>query len=292
MMDQPLKMINKKSALWRCALLAIPLASSTLLSAQGAKATQASSPQAAQSAIAQVQVLTNRVAYLEQRLAALGKKVAVDEASGLNNPQTATPVGGDEPPSASLSKADKKSLADMNDRLNKLEAGQHRITAPFKIVDSNDVDILDVEEGGGDDFRGMRVYAKNDSFVQIAQPTGAATYASLSIHRPGRNISSMFFGLRPGNKPGIIIVGDQTGNIATEITEEGGHGVMNLNNPAGQTVAIIGSNPTNSEGHAKFMDAGGNSLAAIGAAGTHGDVILTGDGKGVPVWEFMLTGFH
>ena len=67
-------------------------------------------------------------------------------------------------------------------------------------------------------------------------------------------------------------------------------GDLELANASGQIVAFMDSNPNNNEGRAVFTSAGGEPLAKIGAAGPHGDVLLSGPNKTVPVWEMALTG--
>jgi BMFP domain-containing protein YqiC len=300
MPDQPLK-ICKLLPIWRCAILGVLFALTPSLLAQ-AKVTQSSSPQAAQSAVAQVQVLTSKVAYLEQRLAALEQKVAVDEASGLNNPQPATTVGGEEPPSApgapsgGMSKSDQARLATLEQQVNQLQQQQqsgetrsvshpNRVVAPFQVVSTSGKVLMSVEDWKSGTAGGMKVYAPNGGYVQVGP--GVAGWSAVRVFSAPGNLQVMM-GLETATLPGMSIM-STGGKDYVHISEAGDNGEVDLSNSSGQVVAIIGANPTNGEGHADFMDTAGVPLAVMGAAGDHGDVVLYGQGgKRIPVWEFAF----
>ncbi len=304
-----LRNFYKRRRIWRSAILAVPfICCASSLLAQAGQASQTSSPQANQAALAQIKILTDRVAMLEQKLAKFDQRLTIDEASSTNNPQTATPVGGEEPTtgtsaaSGGLSKSDQDLLAKMQKQIDQLENANkdegglvshpnnaHVVTAPFKVVDSNGVEILDVEGGAGT-FRGLRVYTKNDSFAQLGT-SDAAGYANIAVHLPGDQSPRIAMGILGSGRP-VFAIRNSSGVLTSEVTEVNGGGQAAFTNPAGLTVALIGDDPKNAEGHAQLMDPGGTIKVDLGPVGTHGDIVLYGNGKSIPVWAFMLLGFH
>jgi hypothetical protein len=98
--------------------------------------------------------------------------------------------------------------------------------------------------------------------------------------------------MRADNTAAIIGVLDDSGKkyLSNLTTHGNSGGDLELANASGQIVAFMDSNPNNNEGRAVFASAGGEPLAKIGAAGPHGDVLLSGPNKAVAVWEMALTG--
>ena len=78
--------------------------------------------------------------------------------------------------------------------------------------------------------------------------------------------------------------------ISSLTSYEAGGGALQIANSSGQIVSLVDANPTNNQGRAVFTDAGGQPMAKIGAADSHGDVLLGGNGKGLDLWTHMLTG--
>jgi hypothetical protein len=136
-------------------------------------------------------------------------------------------------------------------------------------------------------YFGVRLYAAGGTKTMVAMSeTGHAATVAVGLNGTTKvemNVDNT--GARVG------VLDDSGQKYLSNLTTHGGSGGdLEIANGAGQIVAIVDANPTNSEGRAVFTNAGGQPLAKIGAAGPHGDVLLFGPDKSVPVWEMALTG--
>ena len=123
---------------------------------------------------------------------------------------------------------------------------------------------------------GITENAQGDAQVAVAQ--GGVSRIAMQVHGKSAKLG--------------VFDGSGKNFSALLTTHEEGGGNLELANGSGQIVALMDANPTNSQGRAVFTDSGGTPLAKIGAAGSHGEVLLSGPNKALAVWEMMLTGFH
>ena len=138
----------------------------------------------------------------------------------------------------------------------------------------------------GKDF-GVRLYAAGGNTATVAMSeSGQSAIVALGLHGTPKLV------MRTDNASAIIGVLDDSGKkyLSNLTTHGNSGGDLELANASGQIVAFMDSNPNNNEGRAVFTSAGGEPLAKIGAAGPHGDVLLSGPNKTVAVWEMALTG--
>jgi hypothetical protein len=138
----------------------------------------------------------------------------------------------------------------------------------------------------GKDF-GVRLYAAGGNTTTVAMSeSGQSAILALGLHGTPKVL------MRADNATAIIGVLDDSGKkyLSNLTTHGNSGGDLELANASGQIVAFMDSNPNNNEGRAVFASAGGEPLAKIGAAGPHGDVLLSGPNKTVAVWEMALTG--
>jgi hypothetical protein len=138
----------------------------------------------------------------------------------------------------------------------------------------------------GKDF-GVRLYAAGGNTATVAMSeSGQSAIIALGLH----GIPKLL--MRSDSTSARIGVLDDSGTkyLSNLTTHGSGGGDLELANASGQVVAFMDANPNNSEGRAVFTNAGGEPLAKIGASGPHGDVLLFGPNKSVPVWEMALTG--
>jgi hypothetical protein len=136
-------------------------------------------------------------------------------------------------------------------------------------------------------YFGVRLYAAGGTKTMVAMSESDHA-AAVAIGLNGTTKVEMNVD-STGARVGVL---DDAGQkYLSNLTAHGGSGGdLEIANGSGQIVAFMDANPTNSEGRAVFTNAGGQPLAKIGAAGPHGDVLLFGPDKSVPVWEMALTG--
>src|ERR1700722_385907 len=133
----------------------------------------------------------------------------------------------------------------------------------------------------------VRLYAAggNTATVGMSENTQSAIVA-VGLHGTPKLV------MRADSTGGRIGVLDNSGQkYLSNLTAHGNSGGdLELANASGQIVAFMDANPSNNQGRAVFANAGGEPLAKIGAAGPHGEVLLSGPNKAVAVWEMALTG--
>jgi hypothetical protein len=138
----------------------------------------------------------------------------------------------------------------------------------------------------GKDF-GVRLYAAGGNTATVAMSeSGQSAIVAIGLHGTAKVV------MRADSTAGRIGVLDDSGQkyLSNLTTHGNSGGDLELANASGQIVAFMDANPNNNEGRAAFANAGGEPLVRIGAAGPHGDVLLSGPNKTVPVWEMALTG--
>jgi hypothetical protein len=140
----------------------------------------------------------------------------------------------------------------------------------------------------GKDF-GVRLYAPDGSTPTAGLVEDGGGNASMGIGKGQYRVK-----LQSSDTVGTMgVLGNDGQTFVSALTNyAGGGGALQVANGSGQIVSLVDSNPTTTEGRAVFTDSGGQPLAKIGVAGSHGEVLLFGGSKAVAVWEFMLTGFH
>jgi hypothetical protein len=183
--------------------------------------------------------------------------------------------------------ASKNNLANASPKIPSSTIGT-KVIAPFFVTDSSGNLIMVVDAPAKGTVSGMTIYNPDGSFVQVGP--GQSGYSGVRVY-DGRTGSTAraFMGMLEDSRPGFALA-KKDGSLSSAISSSGDNGEMDFFNSSGKLAAVIGANPENGEGHAKFMDPSGTPLALIGAAGTHGDVLLFGEGKRIPVWEFTLVG--
>jgi hypothetical protein len=303
MTDTPQNRHKGISPTWYVILAASPVFFAHSLLAESLQDTQ--SPQV------QIKTLTDRVASLEQRLAKLEKKVAFDEDNKtyIQQADSAKPGGANiDPKTDSPSKETRASAdnsgsgllqmpgqkgASMSRQANAFPNSPSskigtKVVAPFFVTDSDGNIIMVVDAPAKGTVSGLTIYNPDGSFVQVGP--GQSGFSGVRVYdgRVGA-AARAFMGLLENSRPGFALA-KADGSLSTGISTSGENAEMDFYNSSGKVAAVIGANPENGEGHAIFKDAGGTTLARIGAAGTHGDVILEGDGNRIPVWEFTLVG--
>lgn len=141
--------------------------------------------------------------------------------------------------------------------------------------------------GAEKDF-GVRIYGADGKTATAGMVEDAQGNASVQLAQKGVPRVS----LAVGGASGIVGVLDGTGKkfLAALTNYPGGGGALQVAAPSGQIVAQVDANPVNNLGRAVFTDGGGNPLAKIGAAGSHGDVLLSGNGKAFQLWAKMIAG--
>jgi hypothetical protein len=138
---------------------------------------------------------------------------------------------------------------------------------------------------GKKDF-GIRVLAAGTNTSTIGMVQSSQT----SMIAIGRN-GIMKIGLAVDAKSAVMgILDNAGGDYLSDFVDRGAGGDMEIANKSGQIVARVDANPNSNEGRANFMNAGGTVLARMGAAGEHGDVVLSSANKAIGVWEMALTG--
>lgn len=278
-----LRTIQRRGNLWRKAGLAVfALGVTSSLYAQTSSGTMPT-----------FAMLVTRVGNIEQRLTKLEQRVTNDEIGSIKKASSPGEAPG---PSKSM----ENRLAALEKAVSQLETSGKstqkvgtRVTAPFEVTDSKGVVIMSVEgselEKGNEAF-GLKVAGLNGNYVQIG--TNAAGFSGVRVYASdSAKNATVAMGVRPDGSGGVGVAG-KNGFIAQMTDNKSGGGELQLSNSSGQIVSVIGANPANNEGHAVFTDAGGAPLVKIGAAGTHGDVLLGGPDKALAVWEMTLTGFH
>ncbi len=133
---------------------------------------------------------------------------------------------------------------------------------------------------------GVRVYGADAKTAVAGLVADAQGNGSLSVNQGGKARISL--GVRNGS--GFVGVLDDAGQtyLAVLTNHSGGGGAVQLANPSGQIVAFMDANPTNNQGRAAFTDSGGQPLVRIGAAGSHGDVLIGGADKVFDLWTRMI----
>jgi hypothetical protein len=134
---------------------------------------------------------------------------------------------------------------------------------------------------------GVRISTAGGSNT-VAAMTESSTSAFIGIGLHGVPKVAMEIDSK-GSKLGVL--NDTADKYLSNLTTHGSSGGdLELANSSGQIVAFMDANPNNNEGRAVFANAGGEALARIGAAGPHGDVVLSNPNKAIGVWEMALTG--
>jgi hypothetical protein len=265
---------------------------------------------------------------LSQRIDLLEKRIARDEASTSGGPAKAGgyPAGNDV--DAAVQKLTAQ-VAELQQEAAQARSTPSTVKAPFRIVGAEGQTLLTVTESApgsgklvmkgvngkaftvgiaehGDPYArldasdgsayigspagknfGVRLFAPGtENTVAAMTGTMGEALIALGLHGTAKVVMSVD---SKGARVGIL---DNAGQkyVSNLTTHGNGGGDLELANPSGQVVAYMDANPTNNEGRAGFTSAGGEPLAKIGAAGEHGDVLLSGSNKTVAVWEMALTG--
>jgi hypothetical protein len=251
---------------------------------------------------------------LAKRVTDLENRVTADEASGTNIPQTAD--NGSSPSTGKSSSSSSGELAALQKRVSTLESSvdylvQTRspdtLLAPFKVLGKDGKPVLTVtEEDGGGALRlfgaggtsaligsphgqfGIRLYPANASrpaAAMIIDPQGIPT---IGVASNGKWRATMQIVSDQGH---IGVKGSQSDAYLAALTSyPGGGGALQIALPSAQVVSLVDANPANNEGRAVFTNTGGQPLAKIGAAGSHGDVLIGGNGKAFELWGRMVAG--
>jgi hypothetical protein len=203
------------------------------------------------------------------------------------------------------------------------------VRAPFRIVGARGQTLLNVTEGapgsgklemkgaGGKSFT-VGITDQGDAFGRWDAATGSAYIGAppskdfgVRLYAAGgntatvamsENTQSAIVAVGLHGTPKLVMRADITGGrigvlddagqkyLSNLTTHGNSGGDLELANASGQIVAFMDANPSNNQGRAVFANAGGEPLAKIGAAGPHGEVLLSGPNKAVAVWEMALTG--
>jgi hypothetical protein len=177
-----------------------------------------------------------------------------------------------------------------------LLSGQQRVGS-FSVTKDGNGAQLQVDGSTGTAIIGA---PSSKSFGLRLYPSGGTASPNAGIIEDGKDSVSIGVGqngkwlasIEKKAGTGIIGVLDGAGQkyLSAITNYEGGGGALQISNSSGQIVSLVDANPTNNQGRAVFTDAGGEPMVKIGAAGSHGDVLLGGNGKGLDLWTHMLTG--
>lgn len=273
-----------------------------------------------------LQSLSQRIDILEKRIASDEASNSRTASPGGPTKSGAYPAGTDA--DAAVQKLTAQ-VAELEQEVAQAKSAGSTVKAPFRIVGAEGQTLLTVTEGapgsGKLEMKGAsgkaftvgitdqgdaygRWDASNGS-AYIGSPPGkyfgvrlyaAGSTKTMAAMAEGDHAATIAVGLNGTTKvemnvdntgARVGVLDDSGQKYLSNLTVHGGSGgALEIANGSSQIVAIVDSNPTNSEGRAVFTNAGGQPLAKIGAAGPHGDVLLFGPDKSVPVWEMALTG--
>jgi hypothetical protein len=274
-----------------------------------------------------LQSLSQRIDTLEKRLA---KDEASNSrtASPPGGPAKSGAYTGGTDVDAAVQKLTAQ-VAELEQEVAQYRSAASTVKAPFRIVGAGGQTLLSVTEGapgsGKLEMKGasgkaftVGITDQGDAFGRWDASNGSAyvgspsgKYFGVRLYAAGGNKTmvamsesdhgaTVAVGLNGASKvemnvdntgARVGVLDDSGQKYLSNLTTHGSNGGdLEIANGSGQIVALMDANPANSEGRAVFTNAGGEPLAKIGAAGPHGDVLLFGPDKSVPVWEMALTG--